>query len=203
MPPLNRFRHQTYPTRPVITPVVCHLPQEQVDPVHLERYARALQLEHILLVHGTVMGDDPFGVAGILGSLLERAPKAVQIALGPALPKLTAQTKRFTDRVSGGVANYDETFCETFRQLLGGNIAVRRMEPTWSSENHHLARAALGAEGRRGALVLGPGRGRAVDAGGGEGPVTQRLAEIDLNTLTPIAAIGLLAELKTLSEEGL
>ena len=43
--------------------------------------------------------------------------------------------------------------------------------------------------------------GAAGGEGGSDGPLAQRLADIDLNTLTPMAAFGLIAELKTLSGE--
>ena len=142
MPANNRFRHQPYPTKPTLDPVVRDLSVELEEPVDFGRLHTRLGEQQVLLVHGTFMGTDPIGVHAMMNGLIERrASPAMQIALKPLVTKLSEQTKRVTDTLTGEVANYNESYRRKFQELCGGDPIVQRLE--WSSSNNHLARAGL------------------------------------------------------------
>ncbi len=144
MPANNRFRHQSYPTEPAVDPVVRPLSHELEEPADFSRLHVHLGVQRVLLVHGTFMGSDPIGVNAMMNGLVERrASPAMQLALKPLVRKLAEQTKRVTDVVTGEVGNYKEAYRAHFQELCGGDPIVRRLEPTWSSSNTHLARAEL------------------------------------------------------------
>lgn len=144
MPADNRFRHQSYPTEPAMDPVVRTLSADLDEPVEFSRLHTRLGIQRVLLVHGTFMGTDPFGVHAMMDGLVERrASPAMQLALKPLVLKLANQTKRITDVMTGEVANFNESFRKRFQELCGGDPIVQRLEPTWSSSNNHLARAQL------------------------------------------------------------
>lgn len=142
MPDNNRFRHQPYPTKPALDPVVRELTVELDEPFDFNRLHTRLGVQQVLLVHGTFMGTDPLGIHAMMNGLIERrASPAMQIALKPLVAKLSQQTKRVTDAVTGEVGNYNESYRARFQELCGGDPLVRRLE--WSSTNNHLARAEL------------------------------------------------------------
>lgn len=142
MPADNRFRHQPYPTKPTLDPVVQDLTVELDEPPDFGRLHTRLGVQQVLLVHGTFMGTDPIGVHAMMNGLVERrASPAMQLALKPLISKLSAQTKKVTDTLTGEVANYNEAYRREFQELCGGDPIVRRLE--WSSSNNHLARAGL------------------------------------------------------------
>ncbi|MHC4876086.1 MAG: hypothetical protein ACYTGL_06275 [Planctomycetota bacterium] len=143
MPRNNQFRHQAYPTEPTIEPVVLDLTPEVEETVDFSRLHSEFGVSHVELVHGTFTGSDPFGIHAWMRSAVSDASPAVQVALLPLIAKLEERTKKITDTVRADIANYDEKYRAQFEELAGNELVVSRLEPTWSSENTHLARAAL------------------------------------------------------------
>ena len=142
MPLRNLFQHQFYPTQPAIVPTVRTLECFEAA----ERSFHSLHTKHrigrVLLVHGTFMGDDPLGLSETLKSLGHGLP-----VIGPQLERLAAMllenTRPVATSLVDDIGNYTEDFRELFQKLVGDDPQVDFLEPTWSSQNHHLARADL------------------------------------------------------------
>jgi hypothetical protein len=143
MPRQNGFRHQSYPTQPEVEPVVVQLSldgEQQLDFGHMHTQ---FGVRKVLLVHGTFAGTDPFGIHALLRAAAEPLPAAARLVINPAIDRLSDQTKRLTDTITADVANYSDDYRSHFQALVGEDPEVSRLEPSWSSENNHLARAAL------------------------------------------------------------
>ena len=147
MPRRNRFRHQPYvawesPPMPVS---VAAVRKEQVTNLDVGETLRRLRVKHWLLVHGTFVGDDPFGLAAKLDAMIE----SVTPLLRPLVKKLAMESwgkllrslnQRFADKVMGETCSYRADFLDDVRSLLQTDeIGVDRFD--WSSGNDHLARA--------------------------------------------------------------
>ena len=142
MPAENHFLHQQYPTDPVVTPVLRTLGSDDALETDFSKLHTALKIGRIVLVHGTFMGNDPFGIAEILKSVAESSPLlAGQLTwlAGMSLEK----TRPFTTSVTGDVGNYPESFRKRFQELVGDDPQIELLNPAWSGQNHHLARADL------------------------------------------------------------
>jgi hypothetical protein len=74
MPAENRFLHQQYPTNPGSAPVLQTLNVNEAQQTDFSKLHTVLKIGRILLVHGTFMGDDPFGIADGLKAVAEAAP---------------------------------------------------------------------------------------------------------------------------------
>jgi hypothetical protein len=143
MPSGNHFQHQSYPTAPTVAPLVLAIEPVTPDAVTFPRLHSEFGISHIELVHGTFAGTDPFGIHALMRSSIADASPTLQLALTPVIGKLEEATKKFTETVTADIANFNETFRAKFQELAGDELIVSRLEPTWSSENTHLARAAL------------------------------------------------------------
>jgi hypothetical protein len=53
------------------------------------------------------------------------------------------KTRPFTTSMTGDVGNYNEPYRERFQELVGDDPQVELLNPTWTGQNHHLARADL------------------------------------------------------------
>lgn len=142
MPVNNRFAHQNYPTQPVIAPRLIAL--RCVDPVAgsaTELHTR-MRIGRVIVVHGTFVGNDPFAVAETLKSLGSGVP-----LIGEQLEKMAEMiqenTQPATNSVIQDMGTYTEAFRNQFQQLVGDDPVVELLNPTWSSQNHHFARADL------------------------------------------------------------
>jgi hypothetical protein len=142
MPRNNHFRHQSYPTAPG-GPVEFH-ELAVVDP--MPGALAGLHVRHrisrVVLVHGTFMGADPFGISSTLNALADSLPLA-----GGPLRLLAAQlqerTQPLVTRLARDLGNYTQDFQLLFQQLVGDDPQIEFPQTPWSSENHHLARAEL------------------------------------------------------------
>lgn len=143
MPGGNQFRHQLYPTEPVADPRLLSIDPLAPDGIDGSRLHAEFGISHIELVHGTFAGTDPFGISTLMRSLIADTPPAVQLALIPLMGKIEQLTRKVTESVTADIANFNEAFRDAFQNLAGDELIVRRLDPTWSSENTHLARAAL------------------------------------------------------------
>jgi hypothetical protein len=143
MPRQNGFRHQSYPTRPAVAPVVLKLDSDDVQSLDFGHLHTQFGVRKVLLVHGTFAGDDPFGIHAMMRAGAESLPATARLAVNPVIDRLSEQTKRLTDTITADVANYSDGYRKRFQTLVGNDPEVSRLEPTWSSENNHVARAGL------------------------------------------------------------
>lgn len=143
MPAGNQFRHQSYPPRPVFAPEVLDLLPDQYRGADFTRLHTEFGVRHVELVHGTFSGDDPFGISAWLRQSFDEASPGVRAFAGPVFEKVDATARRLASTVTAGVANFSEEFRAQFESLCGGDPKVSRLEPAWSGENHHLARAVM------------------------------------------------------------
>ena len=142
MPYENHWQHQQSPTTPAIEPVLKMLNADDVAETDFSKLHTALKIGRFILAHGTFMGDDPFGVAETLKSVAESVP-----LLAGQLHRLAEasleKTRPLTTALTGDVGNYHEPCRERFQELAGDDPLVELFSPTWSGQNHHLARADL------------------------------------------------------------
>lgn len=142
MPHKNYFQHQQYPTAPAIEPVLKMLNVDDAAETDFSKLHTALKIGRVIVTHGTFMGNDPFGISETLNSVAE------------SLPLLAGQLNRFaeaslektpllTASMTGDVGNYVESYRERFQELVGDDPHVEFLSPTWTGQNHHLARADL------------------------------------------------------------
>jgi hypothetical protein len=143
MPRQNGFQHQSYPTQPALEPVVLQLDGDTGQQLDFAYLHTQFGVRKVLLVHGTFAGTDPLGIHTMLHAAAERLPAAARLAVVPLINRLADQTKRLTDTITADVANYSDGYRELFQMLVGDDPEVSRLEPTWSSENNHIARAGL------------------------------------------------------------
>ena len=142
MPLKNRFRHQSYPTQPVLEPDVRTLTAEFELP-DFSRLHTEFGIHHVELIHGTFAGSDPFGWIEFLTHMADESGGLIGESLRPMIEKLTTPTIVVSEKLTGGVANYSDEFAEKLIELTGGQLSACRLTPTWSSQNHHLARTEL------------------------------------------------------------
>jgi hypothetical protein len=141
MPANNRFHHQPYPTTPVTTPVLTTLRHDVAKGIDYTRLHTELNVREVVLVHGTFMGDDPFAVAEIMKAIAGEG--WVGKALRSVANKITANTKALADKIAKDVGNYTTEYRDQFQELVGTDPQVKMLDPTWSSQNNHYARADL------------------------------------------------------------
>lgn len=147
MPRGNRFRHQPYVAweSPPIPTTVSAVRTDQLANVDVGKTLRRLRVRHWFLVHGTFVGDDPFGLAAKLEEMIE----SVNPMLRPLVKKMTMESwgrvlrginQRLGDRLMGETGSYRDDFLDDARLLLKTDeIKVERFD--WSSGNDHFARA--------------------------------------------------------------
>ncbi len=142
MPINNCFQHQLYPTVPAAPPVLRTLESFEGTAGEFASLHTSLRIGRVVLVHGTFMGDDPIGFADVLKTVGQGVP-----VLSHTMEKMAAalleRTRLLTSSVAGDVGNYTTAFRDKFQSLVGDDPQVELLEPTWSSQNHHLARADL------------------------------------------------------------
>lgn len=103
---------------------------------------RKHQIARLVLVHGTFMGDDPFAVADIISSLTTGV-KLLEAPARSLTEKLRKNGLAVTRKISLDIANYNHETADRLQFLVGDDPQVSLLDPTWSSQNHHLARADL------------------------------------------------------------
>jgi len=143
MPRQNGFRHQSYPTKPAVDPVIVQLSLEAEQQLDFGHLHTQFGVRKVLLVHGTFAGTDPFGINAMMRAGAEQLPVGARLAVDPVIDRLSDQTKRLTDTITADIANYSDGYRQRFQTLVGDDPEVSRLEPTWSSENNHVARAGL------------------------------------------------------------
>ncbi len=152
MPRQNRFRHQSYVAwgQPPIPTKVATVTREQVAEIDVGTTLRRLRIRTVIFVHGTFVGDDPFGLAQRLDELSESVPAMLRPALKVIAMEawghvLRGINQRISDKVFGEVGSFQDEYLNEFRRLLGGDApSVERFD--WSSGNNHLSRAEAAVE---------------------------------------------------------
>ena len=147
MPRQNRFRHQPYVAweSPPIPTTVAAVRPDQVANVDVGETLLRLRVRRVLLVHGTFVGNDPFGLADKLDELTESAPPLLRplvktIALESWGRVQRGINQKLGDRVMGETGSFRDDYLADFRALLRTDeIPVERFD--WSSGNDHFARA--------------------------------------------------------------
>lgn len=142
MPPANSFRHQQYTNQHPVAPYRLidpeSMPEAGTDEFLKRMLAvgdvyRSAGVAAVYLVHGTFVGHDAGGLWAELSRLLPAA--------GDFFRQLN---KKWIDAVVGEQGNYTERYAQLFEQSINHNdrrrIPVRLFH--WSSENHHIGRAA-------------------------------------------------------------
>lgn len=142
MPRLNKFQHQSYPTRPAIEPVVETIYAPIAQQKDYTRLHRQFNVRNVLLVHGTFVGEDPLGVGAFMKALTSTMPATIQRIVNPAIDGIIAPTRVLTSGALGDIANWCQSYRDEFQNLVGPDPQVELFQP-WSSENNHLARAQL------------------------------------------------------------
>ena len=93
---------------------------------------RAANVQEILLVHGTFVGDDLLGLSNTLGHVFPKAAK-----------QLREVAKRLVDALANDTGNYTQAYADTFEDALHREgtqrISVHRFH--WSGQNNHIGRA--------------------------------------------------------------
>jgi hypothetical protein len=138
----NQFRHQAYPSDPVLPPSFHKLKVTDGDLTDFTSLHTEFRVNHVVLVHGTFMGDDPFAISETLNAVAGSA-SLLKKPLESLAAKLKERVKPLTDGVTGDVGNYGDDFRNLFQQLVGDDPVVELMQPTWTGQNHHFARADL------------------------------------------------------------
>lgn len=147
MPFQNRFRHQSYvawksPPIPTTVSAVEAIPVADID---VGETLRRLRVRHWFLVHGTFVGNDPFGLAAKLDEMTESLPRMLRplaqtLALESWGRVLRGINQRLGDKVMGETGSFRDDYLDDARSLLRTDaINVERFD--WSSGNDHFSRA--------------------------------------------------------------
>lgn len=142
MPADNRFQHQQYPPSPSEPPQVLTVSTRDAETAEFSELHSTAGVSRVLLVHGTFLGDDPVGIVEMLKAVAGALPAGQSILEGFA-DAIQDKTRPLTSGALRDVANFHPSFRERFQQLVGSDPVVELPEVTWSSQNHHLARADL------------------------------------------------------------
>jgi hypothetical protein len=141
MPRSNQFRHQSYPTVPEIVPTR-HVLNVDPGPADFERLHCRHNVQQVVLVPGTFAGDDPFNVVGTLRTIADRLPVGSRNVHDLA-DRVADKMRDAFSRVADDVGNFTNDFAQRFEELVGGDPQVMLLNPIWSGQNHHFARADL------------------------------------------------------------
>ncbi len=142
MPAKNGFRHQVYPVTPASAPMLQTLECIDASAAEFSALHSQHRIDRVVLVHGTFMGDDPLGLSETLKSMAQGVP----LFAGPLeslAKKLEDKTRPLKEVLAKDVGNYTAEYRDLFQKLVGDDPQVELLSPTWSSQNHHIARADL------------------------------------------------------------
>ncbi|MEQ9410873.1 MAG: hypothetical protein RIK87_24385 [Fuerstiella sp.] len=142
MPTQNRFCHQNYPTQPAVPPSFHKLSAAAAADGQFSGLHTDFGVREVIVVHGTFMGEDSFAVADVLETIADGAP-LLQAPLSAVAERIRERLRPMTNWITQDIGNYTNAFCSEFQRLVGHDPAVRLLNPTWSGQNHHQARADL------------------------------------------------------------
>lgn len=142
MPAHNAFQHQNYPTSPAIAPVLQKVSVDDADGVEFFHLHTRLKIGKVILIPGTFRGDDPFALAASLSGFV-KPDNPMQGMLNSVAAGMKKATVAITESVVGDVANYTDEYQQQFEELVGDDPTVEILNPIWSGQNNHQARADL------------------------------------------------------------
>lgn len=142
MPANNAFQHQNYPTNPAVAAVLQKVSVGDADGIEFSQLHTRLNIGKVILVPGTFRGDDPFALASLLSGMA-KPDNPMQGMLNSIAEAMKKATVAITESVVGDIANYTEDFQQQFQELVGDDPTVEILNPTWSGQNNHQARADL------------------------------------------------------------
>ena len=141
MPRHNQFRHQSYPTVPRMKPTR-HILHVHPEPVDFSRLHTQHSVHQVIVVPGTFAGKDPFNIAGTLRAVPKNLP-VIGAQLHRVADRIENKTREVFSAVAGDTGNYTDGFIQRFEELVNGDPLVTLLDPTWTGQNHHFARADL------------------------------------------------------------
>ncbi len=97
----------------------------------------------VILVPGTFAGDDPFNISGTLNAIASRLPPGGGVLVRQLADRISEMTQGSFRSLADDVGNYTPEFIQCFNDLTGGDPQVELLNPAWSGQNHHFARADL------------------------------------------------------------
>jgi hypothetical protein len=173
MPIENSFQHdemsrknpgERISVREVILTVLSESPSGQDSMAALGKHLSQAGVRVIVLLHGSIMGADVFGVQrldelgglkrgysrGVTGldallALMREGSNGISPLPGGLKPPLANDdtTKRLLDEQLGDAGNFTNAYLELMRQSLNRGLdqPIHCIRELWSSEHHHLGRA--------------------------------------------------------------
>lgn len=143
MPAQNEFCHQNYPTVPASEPVFQKLIAMPAEAARFSELHTKLNVRRVLIVHGTFLGNDPLGLCDIMREIGRSVPLASGV-MNSLATTVEERTKAFSSSLPTELGNYSEDFRSLFQALTGPDPQIDLV--SWSSQNHHLARADLAVQ---------------------------------------------------------
>lgn len=173
MPIENSFRHdelsrknpgERIAIREVTPTALAESPSGQDEMASLGKHLSEAGVRTIVLLHGSIMGTDIFGVQrldelgglkrgysrGVAGldallTLMRDGSNGISPLPGGVTPPLTNEdtTKRLLDEQIGDAGNFTNGYVELMRQSLNRGLdrPIHCVRELWSCEHHHLGRA--------------------------------------------------------------
>ena len=139
MPTGNQFAHQTYAASrpqaayemmPVAAAPKFGSPEYRERMLAVGNIFKSAEVGAIVLIHGTFVGDDPWGLAAMT---LGKRPTWFR--------KACIWQKRLADRVMKDRGNFPAQYVAQLSQMLGGASPFPVSRFLWSSMNNHVGRA--------------------------------------------------------------
>jgi hypothetical protein len=96
---------------------------------------KSAKVKHILFVHGSFVGNDPYDIIRLLEELIPFIPPSVKKDIGDWFRK---KIKNLTTFIMGDVGNFNKDYIFTLNKVFPKGIDIHNF--TWSSGNHHMAR---------------------------------------------------------------
>ena len=133
MPACNLFRHQTYDPSADVAERVRILGLDETSPAA----SNETKFSNIWLVHGTFVGNDPFGVVANSERVIKRLSVIPWFNRFSGIPdELRKLNKKVADQTYKDHGNFTEEYAKQLRQLSDAEVQL----VNWSGENNHLAR---------------------------------------------------------------
>ena len=137
MPADNQFRHQSY-DQPEDAAARARLLSVDDDGSDGSKVDTLPKIKKLLLVHGTFVGDDAFGIVDAVERTIKRLsflPWSNRFAKLPN--EIRQKNKVFVDHAYQDNGNFTQDYTSALTELSGIDVELSN----WSGENNHLARS--------------------------------------------------------------
>jgi len=133
MPASNIFRHQRYGPPADVTGRIRILGPDDAT----AHTTDAVEYSKIWLIHGTFVGNDPFGVVANSERVIKRLSVIPRLNRFSEIPdELRKLNKKVADQTYKDHGNFTEQYAQQLQQLSGSDVQLFN----WTGENNHLAR---------------------------------------------------------------